>query len=175
VRGSAHHVREEEAMQGTSRLRSTFVVVALLAPLALWAKAGPVAGTVSGIYRANGKDARLAYLLVVPHEDFDGKKVVELVMTEKDASSDKHPEISALFGKYGSSLIVGVQPDGGVIQCEVGHQALQHAGASSLGHLHAKDFHWENGTVRGKLTTDGKTDLFDESWEADLDFSGKLP
>ncbi len=154
-------------------LRLALLAAGCLCPLALVAASH--AGTVSGVYRANGKDAKLTHLLLVPHDDFDGMKTVTLVMTEQDASADSHPEISALFGKYGSSLIVSVQTDGSVIECEIGHTALQHSGASSLGRVKTTNFHWANGQVSGKLTTGGKADVFDETWEADLDFQGKLP
>jgi len=156
--------------------RLALLALVAMAPLALLGAAPkPQPGTIAGVYRANGKDAKLTHMLLVHADDFSGQKTVTLVMTEKDASKDDQPDVGAMFGKYGSALIVGVQPDGGVISCQIAHTALEHPGVSSVGRLKTKNFKWANGQVSGKLTTEGKATVFDETWEADLDFSGKLP
>lgn len=163
-------------MNASTTRRLALLAFATMAPLALLgAAAKPQPGTVSGVYRANGKDAKLTHLVLVHADDFSGQKTVTLVMTEKDASADDQPDVNAMFGKHGSALIVGVQPDGGVISCQIAHTGLEHPGVSSVGRLKTKNFKWANGQISGKLTTEGKATVFDETWEAELDFSGKLP
>jgi len=155
-------------------VRCTLLLVGLVLPFAL-AAAGRAAGTVSGLYRFSGKDAPLAHLVLVPHDDYDHQKAVTLVMTEKDASAAEDPAEDAERGAYGAALVVTVQPNGDVIECYVGHPTLKRP-IASLGVLHAQGFHWANGAVSGKLTTGGKHDLlYGNTWEADLDVSGKLP
>ena len=130
---------------------------------------------VSGTYRANGKDAKLAYALAVKHEPFGGKEAVTIIFSEKDPSTEKRPDITASFGKLGSALIVTLTRDGSVIGCEVAHSALKHSGASTIGRLKSQDFKWQGGMLKGRLTTGGPADLFDEKWEADLTFDVKGP
>jgi hypothetical protein len=130
---------------------------------------------VSGVYRANGQDARLAYATAIGHDDFDGKPAVIVVFTEKDPKGDASAHVRAAFGEYGSALIVTLVEDGSVIGCEVAHAALEHMGASSIGKLKTEDFTWSDGEVRGTLTTRGEVSLFDETWEVDLAFKVKLP
>jgi len=135
----------------------------------------PAEAAVSGSYRANGKDAKLAYAVAVKHDDFGGQKAVTVVLTEQDPKGEKDPSIGASFGHFGSALVVSILADGSVFGCEIGHKDLKHMGASSIGRLETENFKWTNGKVSGKLTTHGKTELFDETWEADLDFDVKAP
>jgi hypothetical protein len=148
------------------------LAVAAVAAVALAAAAVP---SVSGHYRANGKDAKLAHVLAVAHEDFAGQPAVTLVFTEKDTAGDPRADIAASFGNFGSALTVSLLRDGSVFGCEVGHAALKHMGASSIGKLKSEGFTWANGEVSGKLTTHGPVDLFDETWDVELSFRAKAP
>ena len=130
---------------------------------------------VSGVYRANGQDAKLAYAVAVPHEDFNGKHAITIVLTEQPPKTTGDPSISASFGKHGSALVVSILENGSVFGCEVAHQSLKHAGASSIGKLSAENFKWANGEVSAHLTTHGKASLFEESWEVDLTFKVPQP
>lgn len=130
---------------------------------------------ISGIFRANGKDAKLAYLVAVRHESFAGQPAVTLVLTEKETKGEEHPDFGASFGHFGSALVVSILKDGSVFGCEIGHAALKRMGVSSVGKLETTSFKWANGEVSGRLTTHGKTSVFDETWEADLDFHANLP
>jgi hypothetical protein len=130
---------------------------------------------VSGVYRANGQDARLAHAVAVSHEGFNGQPAVTVVLTEKDTKGDKSAHIKASFGEYGSALVVSIMKDGAVFGCEVGHAALEHRGASSLGRLETEDFRWADGEVSGRLTTKGEVSLFDETWQVDLTFRAASP
>jgi hypothetical protein len=78
---------------------------------------------VSGVFKGNGKEAKLAYITATKGEPFMDKPTIVLVMTEKDHSKEAKPHIGAMFGRFGSALIVTVQPDGSIIGCEVVHQA----------------------------------------------------
>src|SRR5262245_41428946 len=68
-------------------------------------KPGPAANvkpTVTGIFKGNGKDAKLAYVSAHWREPFGDKPSIVLVFTEKDHSKDKKPDFNAGFGKFGS-------------------------------------------------------------------------
>ena len=148
-----------------------FLSVALFAST-IWA-ASPVAGT----YKANDQDAKLAFAIAYPSEAFSGKPTTQLVFSEQDASADKRPAISALFGKFGSSLIVKLMKDGdsySVIGCEFGHQGLKHAGASAIGFVDAKDVKITDGRISGRLVTAPDSAIFDEPVVVDLKFDVAL-
>ena len=62
--------------------------------------------TVTGIFKGNGKDAKLACVSAHWREPFADKSSIVLVFTEKDHSKDKKPDFNAGFGKFGSALVV---------------------------------------------------------------------
>jgi hypothetical protein len=140
-------------------------------------KGGPAANvkpTVTGVFKGNGKDAKLAYVSARWGEPFNGKPGIVLVFTEKDHSKDSKPEFNATFGKFGSALVVSTQDDAEIYGCEVTHSAMQKKGFSSIGHLEATDFVYGDGKVAGELTTNGEADFFDEKWEVNLKFVAPL-
>ena len=148
----------------------TFLLV-MIASIA--SAASPVAGT----YKANGQDAKLTFALAYPSEEFSGNPTTQLVFSEQDASADKRPDISALFGKFGSALVVKLMKDGdsySVIGCEFGHQGLKHAGASAIGIVEAKDVKVTGGRISGHLVTAPDADIFDEPIVVDLKFDVAL-
>ena len=72
-------------------------------------KGGPAANvkpSVSGIFKGNGKEAKLAHVSARWGEPFNDKPGIVLVFTEKDHSKESKPEISASFGNFGSALII---------------------------------------------------------------------
>ena len=140
-------------------------------------KPGPAANvkpTVTGVFKGNGKDAKLAY--VSPHwrEPIGDKPSIVLVFTEKDHSKDKKPDFNAGFGKFGSALIVSLHEDGDIFGCEVAHTALKHQNFSSIGKINTNDFEYADGQVKGELTTDGAADVFGETWEVNVKFVAPL-
>ena len=140
-------------------------------------KGGPAAKvkpTVSGTFKGNGKDARLAYLSARWGEPFNDKPGIILVFTEKDHSKEVKPDISAAFGKFGSALIISLHEDGQIYGCQVVHSAHQKQGFSSIGNLEATDFAYEDGKVEGELTTHGQVETFDQTWEVNLKFVAPL-
>jgi hypothetical protein len=140
-------------------------------------KPGPAANvkpTVTGVFKGNGKDAKLAYMSAHWREPFGDKPSIVLVFTEKDHSKDKKPDFNAGFGKFGSALIVSLHEDGDIFGCEVAHSALKHQNFSSIGKINTNDFEYADGQVKGELATDGPADVFGETWEVNLKFVAPL-
>ena len=140
-------------------------------------KPGPAANvkpTVTGIFKGNGKDAKLAYVSAHWREPFSDKPSIVLVFTEKDHSKDKKPDFNAGFGKFGSALIVSLHEDGDIFGCQVAHSALKHQNFSSIGKINTNDFEYADGQVKGELTTDGAADVFGETWEVNVKFVAPL-
>ena len=140
-------------------------------------KPGPAANvkpSVTGVFKGNGKEAKLAYLSARWREPFGDKPSLDLVFTEKDHSKDNKPDFNAAFGKFGSALIISLHDDGEIFGCQVVHSAHQKQGFSSIGSIHTNDFTFENGKVEGELTTDGQVDTFGETWEVKIKFVAPL-
>ena len=146
-------------------------------PATVAKKPGPAANvkpSVTGVFKGNGKDARLAYVSAHWREPFGDKPSIVLVFTEKDHSKDKKPDFNAGFGKFGSALIVSLHEDGDIFGCEVAHTALKHQNFSSIGKINTNDFEYADGQVKGELTTDGAADVFGETWEVNVKFVAPL-
>src|SRR6266404_6337455 len=140
-------------------------------------KPGPAANvkpSVTGVFKGNGKDAKVAYVSAHWREPFSDKPSIVLVFTEKDHSKDKKPDFNAGFGKFGSALIVSLHEDGDIFGCEVAHSALKHQNFSSIGRIKTDDFEYADGQVKGELTTDGPAEVFGETWEVNLKFVAPL-
>ena len=140
-------------------------------------KPGPAANvkpSVTGVFKGNGKDAKLAYVSAHWREPFGDKPSIVLVFTEKDHSKDKKPDFHAGFGKFGSALVVSLHEDGDIFGCEVAHSALKHQNFSSIGKINTNDFEYADGQVKGELTTDGPADVFGETWEVNVKFVAPL-
>ncbi|HXX42588.1 MAG TPA: hypothetical protein VEI58_10025, partial [Chthoniobacterales bacterium] len=140
-------------------------------------KYGPAANvkpTVSGIFKGNGKDASLAYVSARWGEPFDGKPGILLLLTEKDHSKEKKPDVDAMFGKFGSALIISLHEEGDIYGCQVVHSALKNKGFSSIGSIETSGFTYDAGKVEGEITTNGPIDVFGDSWEAKLKFVAPL-
>jgi hypothetical protein len=146
-------------------------------PLTVVKPPGPAANvpaTVTGVFKGNGKEAKLAFVSARWGEPFSGKPGIVLVFTEKDHSKDKKPDFNAAFGKFGSALIISLHDDGGIYGCQVVHSAHQKQGFSSIGRIETSDFTFADGKVEGELTTNGQTDTFGETWEVKLKFVAPL-
>ncbi|MEO5719209.1 MAG: hypothetical protein ABIR29_11660 [Chthoniobacterales bacterium] len=140
-------------------------------------KGGPAANvkpSVTGVFKGNGKDAKLAYVSARWGEPFDDKPGIVLVFTEKDHSKDKKADFNASFGKFGSALIISLHEDGGIYGCQVVHSAHQKQGFSSIGNIETNGFTYEDGKVEGELSTGGPVDTFGETWEVKLKFVAPL-
>jgi hypothetical protein len=140
-------------------------------------KPGPAANvkpSVTGVFKGNGKDAKLTNVSAHWREPFGDKPSIVLVFTEKDHSKDKKPDFNAGFGKFGSALVVSLHEDGDIFGCEVAHSALKHQNFSSIGKIRTNDFQYADGKVQGELTTDGQAEVFGETWEVNLKFVAPL-
>ena len=129
---------------------------------------------VSGVFKGNGQEAKLAYVSTVKGETF-GKPTIIIVFTEKDHSEAKKPQIMAGFGKFGSALIITVYLDGQIVGCQVAHAAHQKGAFNSIGTIKMSDFKLEGGKIQGKLSTEGEAETFGQKWEVDLKFQAKAP
>jgi len=146
-------------------------------PATVKKKPGPAANvkpSVTGVFKGNGKDAKLAHVSAHWREPFSDKPSMVLVFTEKDHSKDKKPDFNAAFGKFGSALIISLHEDGDIFGCQVVHSAHQKQGFSSIGQIKTNSFKFEDGKVDGELTTDGQLDTFGETWEVNLKFVAPL-
>ena len=130
---------------------------------------------VSGVYKANGQEAKLAYVSTLKGEPPGDKPTIVLVFTEKDPSKDKNPRFNAMFGKLGSALIITISEDGKVVGCQVAHSALKNSGLNAIGDIKMSDFKIENGKIQGKLSTGGVAEAFGEKWEVDIKFQAQAP
>jgi hypothetical protein len=140
-------------------------------------KPGPAANvkpTVTGVFKGNGKEAKIAYVSARWGEPFSGKSSIVLVFSEKDHSADKKPDFNAAFGKFGSALIISVFENGDIFGCQVVHTAHKKQGFSSTGQIKTDNFKFEEGKVEGELTTDGQAEVFGETWEVNLKFVAPL-
>ncbi len=140
-------------------------------------KPGPAANvkpSVTGVFKGNGKEAKLAYVSAHWRESFGDKPSVDLVFTEKDHFKDKKPDLNAAFGRFGSALIISVHDDGEIFGCQVVHSAHKKQGFSSIGSIHMNDFTFEGGKVEGELTTDGQVETFGDTWELKIKFLAPL-
>jgi len=151
----------------------------LVAAIGILAITGPFAAAedkpVSGVYKGNGQEAKLAYVSACKGEPLGDKSTIVLVFSEKDPSNNKNPRTDALFGKYGSALIITTDQDGKVVGCQVAHAALKRSGFSSIGEIKMSDFKLENGKIQGKLSTGGEKEFFDDKWDVDIKFEAKAP
>lgn len=149
--------------------------LAALAVLLLTATAAWTIGQVSGNYVGNGKPAKLAHVVVLSHEPWEGEAAYMVVLSEKDPAGIKKPDVDAMFGKLGDALVVAITRKGDIFSTQVCHQSLKRAGFSSSGTLFVEDFKIADGQISGRFFTQEKKTFFDDSWEIDLTFKGKLP
>ena len=178
--GRANQPVEADAMFPTSfdvRFNIALLKAGEELPASTPKKRGPAANvkpTVTGIFKGNGKDAKLAYVSARWGEPFGGKPGIVLVFTEKDHSKDNKPDFNAAFGKFGSALIISLHEDGDIYGCEVVHSAHQKQGFSSIGSIEMGAFTYGEGKVEGDLTTNGPVDTFGEKWEVKIKFVAPL-
>ena len=140
-------------------------------------KTGPAANvppTVSGVFKGNGKEAKLAFVSARWGEPFDGKPGIVLVFTEKDHSKVKKPDFDAAFGKFGSALVISLFEDGRIYGCQVVHSAHKKQGFSSVGNIETDGFNYADGKVEGGITTNGQQEFFGDTWEINIKFVAPL-
>jgi hypothetical protein len=156
-------------------LSRTLNLAALCASLTVATNLHAAEQSVTGIFRGNGKDAKLAYAVARPGEPFSGEETIIVVLTEKDTAGEDRSDIMAAFGQFGSALILTFQRSGDLVGCEVAHRAHEKSPFSSIGKLEVKDFKIDGDRVQAKLSTGGEVESFgSQTWEVDLSFSTKV-
>jgi len=130
---------------------------------------------VSGVFKGNDQPAKLVFISAHKGTALAGKDTIKLVFTEKDHAKDERPDLKALFGDYGSALMIGIQPDGKVVTCDIAHEALKQKPISSPASVKMSEFKNEGGQISGKLATNGKEEAFGQTWEVSLIFKTKAP
>src|SRR5438309_5905716 len=152
------------------------IIFSVLAVVVLSAaQTGAADSEVSGIFKGNDQPAKLAFVSAHKGTAIAGKETIKLVFTEKDHAKDQQADLKALFGDYGSALIIGIQPDGKVVTCDIAHQAHKQKPISSPSSVKMSDFKNEGGQISGKLATDGEQEAFGQTWEVNLIFKTKAP
>src|SRR6266699_3174900 len=153
-----------------------FVIFSVLGLVVLGAaQLGAADSDLSGIFKGNDQPAKLAFVSARKGTPIAGKETIKLVFTEKDHAKDQQADVKALFGGYGSALIIGSQPDGKVVTCDIAHEALKQKPISSPLSVKMSDFRNEAGQISGKLATDGRQEAFGQRWEVSLIFKAKAP
>jgi hypothetical protein len=180
VSGKASQPNETEGRFSSGfdvRFDATLLGAGESLPATIIKKPGPAANvkpSVTGLFKGNGKEAKLAHVSAHWREPFNDQPSIVLVFTEKDHSKDKKPDFNAAFEKFGSALIISLHEDGGIFGCQVVHAAHAKKGFSSIGSIKTNNFKFADGQVEGELTTDGQVDTFGETWEVNLKFVAPL-
>jgi hypothetical protein len=166
---------EDSPMWMTLRfcMASSWAVLGVLAAASSLSAADDA--SVSGVFKGNGKEAKLAYVSTRKGEPFADKPTIIITFTEKDHSKDKKPDIKAGFGDFGSALIITINDEGKIIGCVVAHAAHERKGFSSVGNIRMSAFKVKDGMMQGEITTDGEQKAFGQTWEVHIKFQAKLP
>ncbi len=143
---------------------------------ALFAASGAqAAGTIEGKYVGNGRDAKLAHVVVLKHEPWEGEAAYTLVITEQDPAASEKPDSDALFDRLGDALTLAVTASGKIFSSQICHQQLKRKGFSSVGSIEVEGFKIEGGWLSARFTTGGPKEFFDDAWEVDLTVRAELP
>jgi hypothetical protein len=148
----------------------------LSALLATWSvPALAVDAEVKGAFVGDGKPAALAFVSARKSKSLTDKETVR-VFTEKDHSKVQNPDATAEEGKFGSALVVDIYQDtGNVVAFTVAHAAHKQKPFGEVGSIEMKDFKNEGGVLSGRLTTNGETETFNQTWQVDITFRVKAP
>jgi hypothetical protein len=150
---------------------SVLIIVSLLSAAQL-----PAADSeVNGVFLGNDQPAKLAFVSAHKATPVAGQETIALVFTEKDHSKDTQPGLKALFGNYGSALVVGIHADGKVVTCDIAHEALKQKPISSPSSVKMSDFRSEAGQISGRVATNGRQEAFGQTWEVSLTFKMTAP
>ncbi len=156
-------------------IQRVVILSAVAAALVSAAQLRAADSEVSGVFKGNDQPAKLMFVSAHKGTPVAGKDTIKLVFTEKDHAKNERPDLKALFGDYGSALMIGIQPDGKVVTCDIAHEALKQKPISSPSSVKMSDFKNEGGQISGKLATDGKQEAFGQTWEVNLVFKTKAP
>ena len=130
-----------------------FVIFSLLAVVVLSgaAQTGAADSEVNGVFKGNDQPAKLAFVSAHKGPAVAGKETLKLLFTGKDHSKDERADLKALFGDYGSALVIGIEPNGKVVTCDILHDAHKHKPISSPASVKMSEFKNEGDQISGKL------------------------
>lgn len=137
--------------------------------------------SVSGYYRAEGKEAKLTFARSGKGESYSDQPAVAIAFTEKDASDAKEVSADAIAfsHKYGSAITMNVSKNSeGVYEVESSafhHEGSDKAGGNASGILQLKDVTVANGVMSGEVYTKPDTDMFGAKIDIDLKFKAPMP
>lgn len=138
--------------------------------------------SLSGTYRADGKDTRLSFVRVAKGvREYSDDPAIFFAFTEKDASDAKDLSADAIVfsHKYGSAITMDIFKNSDGVY-EVDNSAFHHsgsdkAGGNASGILQVKDITVANGSISGEVYTKPGTDMFGAKVDLDLKFKAALP
>jgi hypothetical protein len=136
--------------------------------------------SVSGYYRAEGKDTKLSFVRTAKGKSWSDEPIIAFAFTEKDASDAKKLDSDIAFShKYGSAITMNVSKNSDGVY-EVDDSAFHHtgsdkAGGNASGILQLKDVTVSNGFISGEVYTKPDTDMFGAKVDIDLKFKAAMP
>ena len=137
--------------------------------------------TVSGYFRAEGKESKLTFARVAGAKNYSGDPTIAFAFTEKNAADAKDVSADAIAfsHKYGSAITMTVvkNSEGAyeVDESAFHHSASEKAGGNASGILFLKDVTVANGVIAGEVYTKPDADMFGAKIEVDLKFKAPLP
>jgi hypothetical protein len=137
--------------------------------------------SVSGYYRAEGRESKLTFARVARAQNYSGAPEIALAFSEMDASTAKEvgEDAIAFSHKYGSAITMKIFKNNEGVY-EVDESAFHHAnsskaGGNASGILFLKDVTVANGVISGVVYTKPDADMFGAKIDVDLKFSAPLP
>lgn len=163
-------------------MRITLALAFALTILAGSAVAVAAAASVSGIYRAEGKDTKLNFVRVAKGtREYSDEPAILFAFTEKDASDakDLSADAIAFSHKYGSAITMNVfKNSDGVYEVDESafhHSGSEKAGGNASGILQLKNVTVANGSITGEVYSKPGAEMFDAKIGIDLKFTAAMP
>lgn len=128
--------------------------------------------SISGTYLIDGKPVQLKYAKAVKGEAFADKETTLVILSEKDGSKSKKPDIDAMFGKFGGALVLTITSDGELVGTQIVKDKVQF---STSGNIKLSDYKVDGDNVSGKVASEGQQKFFENTWQIDLTFSVAAP
>ena len=138
--------------------------------------------SLSGTYRADGKDTKLSFVRVAKGtKAYSEEPAILFAFTEKNASDakDLSADTIAFSHQYGSAITMDIFKNSDGVY-EVDESAFHHsgsdkAGGNASGILQLKDVTIANGSISGEVYAKPGTDMFGAKVDIDLKFKAAMP
>ena len=149
---------------------------AILAGILLTASPAAAADPpVTGKFTGNGKEAKLPVRLNQKGGAVPGQADDRAHLHGEGPLEGQATGVRGRVRGLRQRLILTVKEDGKIIGCVVAHRAHEKKGFNSLGSIDMSDFKKADGTLTGRVKTNGVVNTFGEKWEVDLKFEAKAP